>query len=196
MWDLLEGIWEWSWIPKTQCRASQSVSILWTSVTFGQSTIKDHIGRKHLELTPKETENGQSIWIKNKVKSEPNEGSKFSCNTCKVDFIALQSYNFHMKLVHDVKPKKIHTCELCNKSYNFRTNYNRHVKATHLKRRFNCEKCHQKFTTKQMLYLHVKVKHEEFTFDCEICHKPLTSKAGLEKHIKSCLSSTYFFLII
>ena len=74
--------------------------------TFDPETIKEHMGREHLNLTQETTEDGQSVWTPTKVKIEPKE-CKFSCPICKVEFISQQSYKLHMKSLHNAKPQQI-----------------------------------------------------------------------------------------
>jgi len=76
-------------------------------------------------------------------------------------------------------------CYICNRQFNARYNYKRHMNTVHADtRQFKCEECGMEFKLKNHLTVHVRQVHEgEKTHACSICSKKFWSPSNLKRHV-------------
>lgn len=136
----------------------------------------------------------------------------FRCNICNKDYQPKESYNRHMKYVHNqdgslprvschichrtLKNKyflkthlKIHApemdfkCPHCNYKNNNLFYMKIHINRHTKQPSYQCEICEERFYEKQILQTHIQAKHGR-GFECSLCQRPYGTKRRLKEHEK------------
>ena len=97
----------------------------------------------------------------------------------------------HMQRIHiSTKVPTIHNCNLCEKTFSYISNLERHIKISHMNnkdekdQKFKCELCSKEFRGKNGLDLHVKEKHEEKNrLTCGVCKETFVRRYSLKTHL-------------
>ncbi|XP_055524931.1 zinc finger protein 436-like [Wyeomyia smithii] len=79
---------------------------------------------------------------------------------------------------------KKYVCEICNKKYNRKVNFDKHRKTHSGKHSFTCDMCNETFSTADRLEHHKSTHTGERKFKCEICDRRFFVKAKLLFHLK------------
>jgi len=81
-----------------------------------------------------------------------------NCKICSKSFRHKNTYNKHIKRVHEFDASKLLKCEVCNRTFRHDEGLKRHVKKTHdnLVTKFPCKLCHKTFAFMYDLNKHVK----------------------------------------
>ena len=84
---------------------------------------------------------------------------------------------------------KKYTCDLCGKAFNYRKNWENHIKIFHeqLNGSYQCQYCQKPFSFKQNLKKHIRCVHEkvkDHKCDRHGCDKAFSDSAHLKVHIK------------
>lgn len=80
---------------------------------------------------------------------------------------------------------KIHTCDICRKTFKRREHLYQHVKLHTGFRPFTCENCNKSFMRKEHLLRHMTSHSGQKNFTCEICEKSFSRNDNLLKHKKT-----------
>ena len=115
------------------------------------------------------------------------------CDHCEKTLANNFSLRRHIKLVHDaiffmqnhffLTEDKKHVCPKCSKTFDDKSNYNRHV-LNHEKITYQCTQCEKTYENKASFVRHQKEHDPTKAFSCKMCAKVLSSKTNLEKHMK------------
>ena len=82
-----------------------------------------------------------------------------------------------------------HNCEICDSSYKYKKDLNRHIRNKHdgdHHKVYECDQCSSKFIAKKILVAHKKIKHgsQISEFPCRICEKVFYSNGTMKRHQK------------
>ena len=81
------------------------------------------------------------------------------------------------------KPLKIYKCDKCDKTYNIKNSYQKHL-LTHNKKKYICSKCNAKFSIKSKLNRHSLIHNDIKEFKCSICDSAFHLKYNLKVHMR------------
>lgn len=109
------------------------------------------------------------------------DGVLTTCMECGKVFRSLSALASH-QLTHKY-PSRMHKCQLCNKSYIFKSMLNRHMEGHNGVQRYSCHICQSKFVWKSGLLSHIK-SHVPKRYRCSICHISFNSDIKLRSHQK------------
>ncbi|XP_059148753.1 uncharacterized protein LOC131935988 isoform X2 [Physella acuta] len=114
----------------------------------------------------------------------------YSCDVCGNLYKSEHSKNVHMK--RHTKQVRQFVCELCGKSFLFKSTLKTHF-STHSKvRPYVCTQCGKGFKSKATLYTHKYVHRESHAFPCNICGKAFKTKHFCAAHMKRHKNDTSF----
>ena len=124
--------------------------------------------------------------LKRHVETVHNKKKKLECEICHLKIERRDTYRRHMYQSHNIGEQKIWQCELCEKTFNIKSNLNRHTKTTHINK-FECEICHLSLanihTYRRHLYQTHNVGKHKFWL-CDHCEKTYTVEKSLDYHTK------------
>ena len=80
-------------------------------------------------------------------------------------------------------PEKKYKCDKCNKSYNIKNSYQKHL-LTHNKKKYICTKCNAKFSVKSKLSRHLLTHNDFKEFKCPQCDSAFHLKYNLKVHMR------------
>ena len=73
-----------------------------------------------------------------------------------------------------LQQQEVHTCNICNKTFNQRSSLTKHIKTHKVGEGHVCKKCNKRFAASRDLRKHVDIVHlnkaEEYKKECPICH--------------------------
>jgi KRAB domain-containing zinc finger protein len=116
-----------------------------------------------------------------------NEDSKATrtCRFCEKVFMKQRNLCMHMQAVHSDNK---FSCELCFKSFSFKSAKDRHVKIIHHNQKeHKCEQCQKFFGTRYDYRNHIEHYHSETPnevgrYHCSECNKDFVSSSALTRH--------------
>ncbi|CAG5122207.1 unnamed protein product [Candidula unifasciata] len=89
-----------------------------------------------------------------------------------------------------VKRTKVHTCDICNKSFGDAAKLGLHYKSNHLHDRpYQCDVCDKSFFTKWKLQRHMLSHLEQKPHSCPMCSKSFVERGKLEAHYRTHLGT-------
>ncbi|XP_013134186.1 PREDICTED: gastrula zinc finger protein XlCGF26.1-like isoform X7 [Papilio polytes] len=105
------------------------------------------------------------------------------CQICKARFKNYYQKTRHMMQVHNVEGIK---CEVCDKTFNLKSNLMLHMRSVHLKERpYECSECNMGFFIKRHMMGHYLATHtNERKFKCDVCGKAYATQNSKRKHMK------------
>mmetsp|Transcript_5169 Transcript_5169/g.12542 ORF Transcript_5169/g.12542 Transcript_5169/m.12542 type:complete len:287 (+) Transcript_5169:379-1239(+) len=119
----------------------------------------------------------------NKALGHQMEKRPFECEACQKRFMKRGHLMTH-RFVHLKDSKHLHTCEICNRSFNFRFNLVRHLKMHSGIRPYVCTVCGYAFNLKGNLHIHFRTHTKQKPFPCRVCSKKFTMKQNRDVHEK------------
>lgn len=109
---------------------------------------------------------------------------KNKCKFCAEAFSDYWSREEHTVKVHDV-PRVVVTCHACERTFQNKRGYTRHVKKYHLlERNHECQGCGKKFFSSTELLNHQSV-HTKKRIKCLVCDRGYASNKSLKNHVKT-----------
>lgn len=125
-------------------------------------TLKLHKKKRHSpKVIPSEVRPKRSMAVQRSKKSfdfdvymRPTNNGAFICNVCEKQLANRNSAKSHIEMIH--LGVKHHTCEICDKEYYLRKDYNDHVRRHTAEQPYECTMCTKKFRTASMLSDHRK----------------------------------------
>ncbi|CAG9761833.1 unnamed protein product [Ceutorhynchus assimilis] len=91
----------------------------------------------------------------------------------------------HTKPKVEEPSAKMHTCEVCSKTFKRREHLYQHVKLHTGFRPYQCTDCKKTFVRKEHLLRHMVLHSGERNFSCDICSKSFSRHDNLLKHIRT-----------
>ncbi len=90
---------------------------------------------------------------------------------------------FSPYIINDQHESKRFYCTRCEKSFDRKAMFTRHIKVVHEKLKFPCTLCDKSFTEKHNLSKHFNVVHEKLKpFSCKFCKASFSQKNILNRH--------------
>ena len=154
--------------------------------SFGfNKDLKRHIMKAHDGVeTPDDSVDRSANVVKRGRKKRPkiNDPSEvFPCDQCSYvgKKVLLRE---HKRRLHSIK----FDCDICNKSFGYNKDLNRHKRTVHCEPEYQCLECNKFFKTPRLLNTHSLVhKEDKESFTCQVCDKSYSTKYVLDYHIKS-----------
>lgn len=84
-----------------------------------------------------------------------------------------------------LKTKKEITCNVCDKKFSHKGDYNKHLRKHTGEQPYKCDICFKKFSHTSNLSRHLKLHSGEKPFECGVCNKKFSRKDKLLSHQKS-----------
>lgn len=125
---------------------------------------------------------------------ESKENQVYKCTECDYQGFRKKRLCEHMGRVHgllangNVPQNPMFSCEICDKTFVFEKDLNRHKKIVHHGQIFVCLVCQKNYKSKYVYDRHVATHEEGYIqpkFKCQICEREFTTKFSLGCHIKS-----------
>ena len=88
-----------------------------------------------------------------------------------------------LKNKNEKQREKIYICNKCNKSYNIKNSYQKHL-LTHEPKKYICTKCDSRFSVKSKLKRHLLIHSEIKEFKCSMCDSAFHLKYNLKVHMR------------
>lgn len=90
-----------------------------------------------------------------------NESNKiYDCSLCHVKFTHEASLSRHKSWTHQPGfAAKLHSCDICKKSYRFKNDLSKHVLNVHLGATYQCEICKNVYRSEKSLIQHISISH-------------------------------------
>ncbi|XP_041986018.1 zinc finger protein OZF-like [Aricia agestis] len=104
--------------------------------------------------------------------------------TCEV---CLKTFTYKSQLVrHTIIHinEKPHNCDVCGKKFADKNNLKKHQRTHTGYKPYNCEVCSKKFIQRSALTNHMRTHTGEKPFSCDVCSKKFSMKPSLEIHMK------------
>ncbi|GBN95999.1 Krueppel-related zinc finger protein 1 [Araneus ventricosus] len=90
-------------------------------------------------------------------------------------------------------PEKIKfSCDLCDKEFDFKSQFDRHYRTHTSEKPFVCDVCKKGFTRKEHLVRHYRTHTNEKPFVCDICKKGFNQKEHLDSHYRTHTGEKFF----
>lgn len=81
--------------------------------------------------------------------------------------------------------KKSLICQYCNKHFNHRGDFNKHLRKHTKEQPFSCSVCDRKFAHTSNLQRHLRLHSGQKPYNCQNCYKSFSRKDKLESHKRS-----------
>lgn len=112
---------------------------------------------------------------------DPLASSTFECKECNRKFIQQRYLKKHIYELHNKKTQ--FQCEICDKIFNRRSNYDEHQLIHKNIYLCKCEICSKSFRTPSALKLHERMHTGEKPYKCDICNvKSYAYQVDLKRH--------------
>lgn len=119
----------------------------------------------NIDNTQIEQNDTQSVKINKKISKKKNETLK-NCRISK-------------------KKLKNLTCEICSKSFPYRSHLVRHLNVHYGEKIYTCTYCKKRFINSYNLSVHLQKHTGEFPLKCKICEQGFSSPSVLKRHLNS-----------
>ncbi|XP_077998124.1 uncharacterized protein LOC144451199 [Glandiceps talaboti] len=116
---------------------------------------------------------------KKPLKSGPEEGSPFTCDTCEKQFSESKHLARH-KLLHS--KERQHKCSLCDMAFVRADHQRRHEKTHTGERPYGCPVCEKAFTRASHLKRHKRIHSGDRPYVCDQCEKSYIDPSHLARH--------------
>ncbi|XP_045902275.1 zinc finger protein 436-like isoform X3 [Micropterus dolomieu] len=81
--------------------------------------------------------------------------------------------------------KNAFTCDTCGKGFQYKSEFQRHLRIHTDERPYSCKTCGKDFRTRDHLQHHVRTHTGEKPFCCETCGKSFSQRSNLQVHMKT-----------
>ena len=89
---------------------------------------------------------------------------------CHVKFTHEASLSRHKSWTHQPGfAAKLHSCDICKKSYRFKNDLSKHVLNVHLGATYQCEICKNVYRSEKSLIQHISISHGDKKYSCDKC---------------------------
>ncbi|KAG5879594.1 hypothetical protein JTB14_005038 [Gonioctena quinquepunctata] len=108
---------------------------------------------------------------------------EYKCETCVKSFNTHKDLRSHKLVVHTDPQLWKYFCEICNKPFPIKSNYDCHMRRHTGDKKFQCHLCDKKFTDKCVLQRHMRTHSNVRDFKCSHCDKEYKDKRVLQIHM-------------
>ncbi|XP_066147747.1 uncharacterized protein [Euwallacea fornicatus] len=115
--------------------------------------------------------------------NNPSSNAMEDLHTSEIALSATPPVQNSPKLNHN--SPKVHTCEVCSKTFKRREHLYQHMKLHTGFRPYQCTECSKSFVRKEHLLRHTVLHSGERNFSCDICSKSFSRHDNLLKHIRT-----------
>ncbi|XP_023315888.1 zinc finger protein 39-like [Trichogramma pretiosum] len=152
---------------------------------FGEEETDLNFGRGPSEKNEKGTVS-EEMNSKHRLKTR----TESACNgniklACDVCRKSFRFKSYLQRHIDAVHRKIRQECDICQKTFSTKSDLNRHIDSVHKRVRHACDICGKTFTQKGFLKTHIDAMHNSVRHACDICQKTFSNKSNLRKHIDS-----------
>ncbi|XP_054276999.1 zinc finger protein 267-like isoform X3 [Macrosteles quadrilineatus] len=109
----------------------------------------------------------------------------YKCRLCKSKFVKKLSLDEHLRQKHPTGESTTYPCIVCKKISKSSTDYNYHMKTTHIVSiSFECEICHKIEHGPEQLKNHIQNTHIKGSQCCPMCTKTFANERMLKAHME------------
>lgn len=108
---------------------------------------------------------------------------EYKCEACGKSFNTHKDIRSHKLIVHTDSSKWKFVCEICNKPFPIKSNYDSHMRRHTGDKKFACHLCEKKFTTKCDLQRHTRSHSHVREHRCQHCEKEYKDERVLKVHM-------------
>lgn len=155
-------------------------------------TLEKHLAKTHLiEVTPTMcTQCLRDFESQRDLKSHMRDHLPFTCLLCGCGFKSEETYQTHLKKIHEKEETRVHHCAECTASFKRADHLRTHIAYKHRKERpFACDFCSYLSATRYDLNAHMKIHLSKFS--CQFCDFKTTLQIAIDSHVQTSHKSDF-----